>query len=78
MRAELVVRLLDARVPLAPGRAPQLLGRPAMPGELAAVDRVAGAGEPLGDEAQLDRRAAEAVDQQHPDPPVLEEQAAIR
>ena len=64
---EPVVRRLDAGVPLVPGRTAQLLGRAAVAGELAAVDRVAGAREALRDEPQLDRRAAEAMDQQDAD-----------
>ena len=61
-----------------PGRAAQLLGRAAMAGELAAVDRVAGAREAVGDEPQLGRRAAEAVDQQHAEAAAGDEVAAIR
>ena len=67
MLLEPVVGRLDAGVPLLPGRAAQLLGRAAVAGELAAVDGVAGAREALRDEPQLDRRAAEAMDQQHAD-----------
>jgi hypothetical protein len=38
---------------------------------------MAGTGEVLGDEAHLDRRAAEAVDQQNAHPAALYEQAAV-
>ena len=73
-----VVGRLDARVPFPPGRAPQLLGRAAVAGELAAIDGVAGAGQTLRDEAQLDRRPAETVHEQHADAPAANELAAVR
>ena len=76
--AQPVVRRLDARIPFLPGRAAQFLGRAAVAGELAAVDGVAGAGETLGDEPKLGRRAAEAVDQQDADAAAANELAAIR
>ena len=60
-----------------PGGAPQLLRRPAVAGELAAMHRVAGTGQTLRDEAQLDRRPAEPVHEQHADAPAANVLAAV-
>ena len=68
MLFEPVVGGVDARVPLPPGRAAQLLGRAAVAGQLAAVDGVSGTRQPLRDEPQLDRRTAETVNEQNSDP----------
>ncbi len=75
--AQPVVAFLDAGVPLLPSRAAQLFRRAAMPGQLDAVDGMAGAGERLRHETQLGRRAAQAMDQQHANAATGDEQAAI-
>ena len=74
---ELVVRGFDTRVPLVPGGAAQFFGRTTVAGELAAVDGVAGAREALSDEPQLDRCAAEPVDQQDADTTAGNKHAAV-
>src|SRR5581483_6418355 len=75
---EQIVRGLDTGVPLPPGGAAQLLRRAAVASELAAVDRVAGTRQTLGDEPQLDRRPAEPMNEEDSHAPATDEQAAIR
>jgi hypothetical protein len=48
-----------------------------MTGELTTMHGVAGVRERVGDEAKLDGRAAEAVYQQHAEPPTADVLAAV-
>ena len=67
----------DARIPILPSGRQEIGGVAAMARELAAVDGEAVAGEALRDEFQLDRRAAEPVDQQEAGASAADGEAAI-
>src|SRR5436190_17331591 len=77
MLPQSVMGRFDAGVPFPPGRAPQLLGRPAVAGELAAIDGVAGASETVRDEAELGRRSSETMHEQHTQAPAANELSAV-
>jgi hypothetical protein len=61
---EALQRHLGTVVPVMPGGAGELIERAAVPGELGGVYGMAGAGQAVGDVAQLDGRPAQAVNEQ--------------
>src|SRR5262245_19907490 len=77
IRTQPVVRGFHALVPLLPAGAPQLFWGTAMPGELTTMYGVAGVRQRVGAKAKLDRRATEAMHQQHAEPPAADVLAAI-
>src|SRR5215471_13321789 len=74
---QLGVGILDRRVPVLPAGRAQVLDAPAMSGKLRTADRVASPCQPNRDEPHLDRRAAEAVDQQKADRPAAKPLAVV-
>jgi len=75
--AQPVMCVLDARIPVAPAGHEQVVLVAAMAGELAAMHREALSGDALGDEFQLQRRAAEPVHQQKAGRPVAERETVV-
>src|SRR5262249_7273148 len=75
--AELVERDLDACVPVVPVGREQVALVAAVAGELRAMHREALACEPLGDELQLERRAAEPVGEQEAGAAVADGEAGV-
>src|SRR5262249_25012987 len=66
VRSHAPMLVLDGRIPILPACNPKILNAAAMAGQLRDTDRVSGARESLRDVAHLDRRAAQAMDQQEP------------
>ncbi len=63
--AQFFVSREDAGVPVLPARSPEIVGTTAVARELRAGDGVPGSGQPNRDEAHLDRRAAEAMNEEN-------------
>lgn len=71
------VRRLDTGAPLLPGRPAQFLRRAAVARKLHAKNGVPGARQSLRDKAQLDRRAAEPVNEEDANASSPQENAAV-
>ena len=67
--ADFIERRFGAAVPILPIGLNDVLARAAVPGELWAVNRIAGAAEAHRHEAHLSGGSAQSVDQQHTDLP---------